>query len=142
MHRFANIFKLGVRMLPFATIPILLQPQYQSFFWNSLNRNNIDKRFYNHVEVSNNPCEDRSDHLQLSAIDGYAAAVYDGHGGWQVVNYCVNFSRTFVVKNYSKILIRLLEITKTKFQTRMSLFKLALDKLFKKQNRSFCKLPK
>ena len=24
--------------------------------------------------------------IQLTGIDGYAAAVYDGHGGWQVVN--------------------------------------------------------
>lgn len=41
------------------------------------------------VEISNSPCEDRSGVMQLTSIDGYAAAVYDGHGGWQVVKMWV-----------------------------------------------------
>lgn len=48
---------------------------------------------------SNHPCEDRSDFRQLINYPGYAAAIYDGHGGWQVVrNYL--FSHNFVAKSY------------------------------------------
>jgi hypothetical protein len=49
------------------------------------------------VEESNFPCEDRKDVLQLTAINGFAAAIYDGHGGWQVVH-----SFTFSLK-YAEI---------------------------------------
>ena len=33
---------------------------------------------------ANNPIEDRYDCAQLESIDGFAASVFDGHGGWQM----------------------------------------------------------
>lgn len=48
--------------------------------------NVIDERVHEIQLESNLPCEDRKDVIQLQSIEGYAAAVYDGHGGWQVVD--------------------------------------------------------
>ena len=70
---------------PLALIPFTLSNP-QMFWWGKkLERNKLDNRLHTSVLESNFPCEDRKDVLQLSSIEGYAAAVYDGHGGWQVV---------------------------------------------------------
>ena len=53
-----------------------------------MKQNHINSRVHIGVEVSNKPCEDRHAQLQLSGINGYATAVYDGHGGWQVSHLC------------------------------------------------------
>ena len=85
---FKKFLHLGLRMAPLALVPWYLQVTSNCFFWNSgpsLAKNKLDNRTHIQVEVSNSPCEDRNDTLQLTSIDGYAAAVYDGHGGWQVV---------------------------------------------------------
>jgi len=80
--------KMALRIAPVAFLPWeVISPQTFSFpFWGSkLKRNMIDERVHQIVLESNSPCEDRRDVLQLKSIEGYAAAVYDGHGGWQVV---------------------------------------------------------
>ena len=38
----------------------------------------------------NDPIEDRMSVSQLKNLDGYYAAVFDGHGGWQVADFCRN----------------------------------------------------
>ena len=82
---YRNFFRLFSRSLPLLAFPICLQTHH-CFFWNNKKPNLIDNRVYIDVEVSNKPCEDRSAKKQLSSIGGYAVAVFDGHGGWQVVN--------------------------------------------------------
>ena len=73
------------RAAPIALLPLAIS-NHQAFFWSSkLQQNKIENRIFTSVLESNSPCEDRKDVLQLTAIDGFAAAVYDGHGGWQVV---------------------------------------------------------
>ena len=60
----------------------------------------MDNRVFIDVEVSNKPCEDRSASKQLESIGGYSVAVFDGHGGWQVVKYRSYHSHICVRKFY------------------------------------------
>jgi hypothetical protein len=88
MSTFKKLLQVGLRLMPVALLPWYTQLRSNCFFWNSgpsLARNKLENRSHIQVEISNSPCEDRNDTLQLTSIDGYAAAVYDGHGGWQVV---------------------------------------------------------
>lgn len=85
---YKRLLQSAVRLAPVAILPWFVGHQNNCFFWNSgpkLTKNKLENRVHVQVEISNSPCEDRSDVLQLTSIDGYAAAVYDGHGGWQVV---------------------------------------------------------
>jgi len=82
---FKSFARVAVRLAPIAFLPFGLSNP-QAFFWNSkYKQNSINNRVHISVIESNHPCEDRKDVLQLTSIAGYAAAVYDGHGGWQVV---------------------------------------------------------
>lgn len=56
-------------------------------------------RVYTGLEISNKPCEDRNSQKQLTSINGFAVAVFDGHGGWQVV-ISLLFSQIIVKKFY------------------------------------------
>lgn len=88
MSVFKKLLQVGLKLMPVALLPWYMQTRSNCFFWNSgpsLVRNKLENRSHIQVEISNSPCEDRNDTLQLTSIDGYAAAVYDGHGGWQVV---------------------------------------------------------
>jgi hypothetical protein len=88
MSVFKKLLQVGLKLMPVALMPWYMQTRSNCFFWNngpSLARNKLENRSHVQVEISNSPCEDRNDTLQLTSIDGYAAAVYDGHGGWQVV---------------------------------------------------------
>lgn len=38
---------------------------------------------------ANSPCEDAFQAYQFKEFKGYYAAVFDGHGGWQVSNYAM-----------------------------------------------------
>ena len=38
---------------------------------------------------ANDPCEDRFQVSQLEKSNGYCAAVFDGHGGWQISNHAM-----------------------------------------------------
>lgn len=99
MSVFKKLLQAGLKLMPVALLPWYMQARSNCFFWNSgpsLARNKLENRSHTQVEISNSPCEDRNDTLQLTSIDGYAAAVYDGHGGWQVVlftPYSLNFAR-------------------------------------------------
>ena len=75
----------ALRMSPAALMPLFLSPN--CFFWNraTIKPNILENRIHTSVLESNYPCEDRRDFKQLTAIPAYAVAVYDGHGGWQVV---------------------------------------------------------
>ncbi len=76
-----SLFNLSI-----LTAPILItQKPFQCGFWSKKKPNNSEERIFIHQIVSNKPCEDRYDYRQLKNINAYAAAVYDGHGGWQVV---------------------------------------------------------
>jgi hypothetical protein len=85
---FGKAMHMALRFAPLAFVPwTVMSPQ--SFFWRkktTLKPNVIDERVHEIQLESNLPCEDRKDVLQLQSIEGYAAAVYDGHGGWQVVD--------------------------------------------------------
>jgi len=77
-----NVFKV----VPLAFLPLAISNPKAIWLWgNKLKQNSIENRIYTSVLESNLPCEDRKDVLQLTSIEGFAAAVYDGHGGWQVV---------------------------------------------------------
>lgn len=83
---YRNIFKLVKSSIPLLALTYYTSHSYQSFFWGSKTKRNIIKdRVFLGAEVSNKPCEDRSAIHQLKGVDGYAVAVFDGHGGWQVV---------------------------------------------------------
>lgn len=97
---FKQFLKVGMRLLPVALLPWYQQIGTNCFFWNTgptLIKNKLENRSHIQVEISNSPCEDRNDIIQLTSIDAYAAAVYDGHGGWQVVP---PFSRS---QNFARI---------------------------------------
>jgi len=86
---FSSFFKTTLKVLPLLSAPLLIKSQKaQCFFWEKQKPNLIEERLFQKQFPSNNPCEDRSDFRQLTNYPGYAAAIYDGHGGWQVVlNY-------------------------------------------------------
>ena len=48
---------------------------------------------------SNDPCEDRFQAAQLKSIPGFYAAVFDGHGGWQVSNFLMKHLDTILDKH-------------------------------------------
>lgn len=82
---YRNLFKIFRASLPLLVIPNTLK-SYQAFFWEKKKaQNQIEGRVFIDVEVSNKPCEDRSSITQLKNVNGYAVAVFDGHGGWQMV---------------------------------------------------------
>lgn len=56
-------------------------------------------RVYTGLEISNKPCEDRNSQKQLTSVNGFAVAVFDGHGGWQVVSHLL-FSQITAKKCY------------------------------------------
>ena len=84
------------RMAPLAFLPLVATRPKALWPWGTkLKQNNLRNRIFTSVLESNFPCEDRKDILQLTSIEGYAAAVYDGHGGWQVVisfQFSLNFA--------------------------------------------------
>ena len=75
-------------------LPLALYMLYEAklsclfgFGGTNLTRNKLEGR-WNSVEYpANNPIEDRQLIQQLKSIDGYVAAVFDGHGGWQMVHF-------------------------------------------------------
>ena len=83
---YKNFFKLVGRSLPLLAFPIAMKTSH-CFWWGQPKPNVMGNRVYIDVEVSNKPCEDRSASKQLESIGAYSVAVYDGHGGWQVVNF-------------------------------------------------------
>ena len=82
---YKHFFKHIVRGLPLLALPIAMKTSH-CFWWDQKKPNVIKNRVFIEVEVSNKPCEDRSAEKQLDSIGAYSVAVYDGHGGWQVVN--------------------------------------------------------
>ena len=89
--------RVAFRMAPLALLSLTFSNP-KAFFWGSkLKQNKMEHRIFTSVLESNLPCEDRKDVLQLTGIEGYAAAVYDGHGGWQVVSNEL-FSLSYVLK--------------------------------------------
>jgi hypothetical protein len=74
------------------TVPIVLltlnEARLSCFFGfggQTLARNKLEGRINNVEYPANNPIEDRMLTYQLTSYDGYVAAVFDGHGGWQMV---------------------------------------------------------
>lgn len=71
-------------------------------------RNQLKNRVQTLQYPANNPIEDRVSFAQLSNIEGFFAAVYDGHGGWQISDYCE--------KNIVQILEKALQQNQAKFK--------------------------
>jgi serine/threonine protein phosphatase PrpC len=74
-------------LLPFMVIGTykLLENDTHCFFNSSkLKANKIESRVVMLQYAANNPIEDRYKVSQLTALEGYAMSVFDGHGGWQV----------------------------------------------------------
>jgi hypothetical protein len=103
---FKNLFSSkSIFTLSLLAAPLLVtQKPYKCAFWSKKKPNTIDERLFLHQINSNKPCEDRYDYRQLKNINAYAAAVYDGHGGWQVVIDSNYFSQNFAKKCFSSIL--------------------------------------
>jgi hypothetical protein len=93
---FKNLFSSkSIFTLSLLAAPLLVtQKPYKCAFWSKKKPNAIDERLFLHQINSNKPCEDRYDYRQLKNINAYAAAVYDGHGGWQVVIDSIILVRT------------------------------------------------
>lgn len=97
---FRSLLKLSILSVPL----FLQQKSFQCGFWSKKKPNNIEERLFFQQINSNKPCEDRYDYRQLKNINAYAAAVYDGHGGWQVVIIVAYLSLNCVEKCYFNIL--------------------------------------
>lgn len=84
---FRNIGKLLRKpvLLPLLILPYTLKTAHNFWFWSNKKPNLMENRVHINVEISNKPCEDRNAKIQLNNVNGYAVAVFDGHGGWQVV---------------------------------------------------------
>eukprot|EP00347_Sterkiella_histriomuscorum_P014019 403362473 len=52
-------------------------------------RNQLSSRAFIMQYPANEPCEDRFNCYQFKNFDGYYAAVFDGHGGWQLSEYAM-----------------------------------------------------
>lgn len=67
----------------------MLKEAYASCFLGfgetKLARNKLAGRVNDVEYPANNPIEDRHLFQELTSIQGYVAAVFDGHGGWQMV---------------------------------------------------------
>ena len=91
MHRFTRLFNPKLFLL--ASLPPLISWNKSNnvshcgwwIFGSSLARNKLLNRVETIEYNANNPIEDRMSYSQLTSVDGYAALVLDGHGGWQVV---------------------------------------------------------
>ena len=108
-----SLLKLSILSVPL----FLQQKSFQCSFWSKKKPNNIEERLYFQQINSNKPCEDRYDYRQLKNINAYAAAVYDGHGGWQVVNIIVYLSLNCVEKCYFSTLTNVFKKTNKNIQT-------------------------
>lgn len=86
---FKNLFSMRTlfKMSLIAGPITLTTRKYECSFWDKKKPNSMDERLHFQQINSNKPCEDRYDFRQLKNINAYVAAVYDGHGGWQVVIY-------------------------------------------------------
>lgn len=85
---FRSLFSRHLAKLPLLIAPTVFfqQKEYKCSFWGSNKKTNSMEERLNIQQInSNKPCEDRYDSRQLINFDAYVAAVYDGHGGWQVV---------------------------------------------------------
>lgn len=56
---------------------------------NQYKRNALEKRAFVLQYPANEPCEDRFNCYQFKNQNAYYAAVFDGHGGWQVSDYAM-----------------------------------------------------
>ena len=52
-------------------------------------RNTLTSRAFVLQYPANEPCEDRFNVYQFKNTNAYYAAVFDGHGGWQVSDYAM-----------------------------------------------------
>ena len=70
------------------------QPQYI--------RNTLEKRAFVLQYPANDPCEDRFNCYQFKNSQAYYAAVFDGHGGWQVSDYAMRKLHVYLDEELSK----------------------------------------
>jgi len=59
-------------------------------------RNKLEKRAFVLQYPANQPCEDRFNCYQFKSQDAYYAAVFDGHGGWQVSDHAMRHLHTYL----------------------------------------------
>lgn len=51
---------------------------------------------------ANDPCEDRFNCYQFKSANAYYAAVFDGHGGWQVSDYAMRKLHVYLDEELTK----------------------------------------
>ena len=93
MYRFnpfhyKNLF--NSRVLFLTTVPIMVYSNFEKrfscgWFGTKYYRNKLANRISTIQYNANNPIEDRISYKDFDNVDGYAALVLDGHGGWQIV---------------------------------------------------------
>lgn len=73
-------------MILMASVALLMQKYKEAkcFFGRKTSKDNIESITSVSQYPANNPIEDRYASGKLTSVDGFAAGVFDGHGGWQV----------------------------------------------------------
>lgn len=87
-------------MLLMASFAIFMKKYKEArcFFGRKASKDDLDSIMGCSQYPANNPIEDRYAYGKLSSVDGFAAGVFDGHGGWQV---CELTSRVCVQVDHS-----------------------------------------
>ena len=82
-------------MILLGSFALLMQKYKEAkcFFGKKTAKDSIENSIDCSQYPANNPIEDRYAYAKLTTVDGFAAGVFDGHGGWQV---CILNSRICV----------------------------------------------
>lgn len=86
--RYSKTATVSGSMLVVASVALFMQKYKEAkcFFGKKVSKDNIES-FTNCTQYpANSPIEDRYAYGRLTSVDGFAAGVFDGHGGWQVCN--------------------------------------------------------
>ena len=100
--KYTNSSTTSNSLLLMASVALFLQKYKEAkcFFGRKASKDDLDSFISCSQYPANNPIEDRYAYGKLSSVDGFAAGVFDGHGGWQV---CKLISGIRIQINYTSI---------------------------------------